>query len=118
MYNDTEDELDVGSRRVTGGESHGQLRGALSSKRTLHNGAYGGTPPKRQQQDTASSYTHAEKRKKQREFVRRHYDHDRMEAEEAVDPQAKDLQESDMASYSHTRKTLFEGEKVGEELFT
>jgi len=94
------------------------LRGALSSKRTLHDGAYGGTPPKRQQQDTASSYTHAEKREKQQEFVKRHYDHDREEAEEAVDPQAKNLQESDMASYPQTRKTLFEGEKVGEELFT
>jgi len=117
MNNDSEDERDLGSRRVTGGESDGRLR-ALTSKRTLHDGAYGCTPPKRQHQDTASSYTHAEKSEKQREFVRRHYGHDKEEAEEAVDPQAKDSQDSDMASYSQTRKTLFEGEKIGEELFT
>jgi len=117
MYNDSEEEHDLASRRVRGGESHGRLRGALSTKKTLHDSAYGCTPPKRQHQDTASSYTHAEKSEKHREFARRHYDDDKEEAEEAVDPQVKNSQESDMAFYSQTRKTFFEGEKIGEELF-
>jgi len=90
------------------------LRGALSSKRTLHDGA---SPPKQQQQDTASSYTHAEKSEKHKKFVRRHYDHDREDTEEAIDPQAKDSQESDMGPYTQPRKNLFEKDKIAQDIF-
>jgi len=55
MDNDSEEERDTTSRRVTGAESQGRLRGASSSKRTLDDGVYGGTPPKRQYSDTVSS---------------------------------------------------------------
>jgi len=69
LDNKSEEKHDVANSRVTGGESHGRLRGALSSKRTLHDGSYSCTPPKRQHQDIANSYTHAEKREKPRKFI-------------------------------------------------
>jgi len=105
---DSKEESDLASCCIKGGESHRRLRGALSSKRTL----YGDTPPKQQQQDTTSSYTHAEKSEKHKELVRKHYDHDREDTEEAVDPQAKDLQENDSGPYTQPRKNLFEEDKI------
>jgi len=51
-------ERDVMSRRVTGAESQTQPRGVGGSKKTLHDGTFGGTPPKRLHSEAASSHTY------------------------------------------------------------
>jgi len=49
---------DAMSRRVTGAESQTQPRGAVGTKRMLHEGASGGTPPKRLHPEIVSSRAH------------------------------------------------------------
>jgi len=55
---DRDRERDAMSCRVTGTESQVRPRGVGSSKRTLQDGAFGGTPPKRQNPATVSSHTY------------------------------------------------------------
>jgi len=53
---DRDKEQDGMSRRVTGAESQTRPRGVSGSKRTLYDGTFGGTPPKKQQPETVSSH--------------------------------------------------------------
>jgi len=55
---DRDRERDAISRRVAGAESQVRPRGVGCSKRTLHEGAFGGTPLKQQYPATVSSHTY------------------------------------------------------------
>jgi len=123
MDNDTEEELNSTSRRVTGGESLRQLRRALSSKRSINGGAYGGRPPKRQFPETVSSraYTQVVMSEKHSEYIRRHFDSEADNREENIEERTHNTEsvhhEEEAAHRTQQRKKLFAEENKEQDLF-
>jgi len=112
---DRDRERDVTSRRVTEAKSQVRPRGVGGSKRTLHEGAFGGTPTKRQQPETVSSHTSGAK---PREPVVRYCGTESSDTGRGGQALLRKHQTSDRVHVSHERRRLFENDVIDTDKFT
>jgi len=114
MDDNDEEQIET-SRRQRDAESNRTMRGALSSKRSLDGGVYGGTPPKRQRPDRTSfsAYTHAENSAKHSEYKRRHFHSETENLEEGAPCAGAtlDTKDVDEINDANQRKNLFNSDK-------
>jgi len=111
------DEPDAMSRRVTGAESQIRQRGVCSSKRTINDGAFGGTPPKRTYPETVSSHTYTEKGARPKEPVSRYCGSELADTGEGTHIRTEASWRSDRGRATHQRKRLFGNNTIDPDIF-
>jgi len=109
-------ERDAMSCRVTGAEALVRPRGVGSSKRTLHDGAFGGTPPKRQYPGTVSSHTYTARGARPKEPVAQYCGGEPFDTGRGGHVWKKAYQTSDRGHVSQERRRLFENDVM--DIFT
>jgi len=106
------------SRRVTGAESQTRPRGVGSSKRTLHDRAFGGTPPKRRYPANASPYTYIVTGARPKEPMARYCRTEPSDTGRGGHASTTQYQTSDRAHVSQERRRLFENDIMDPDTFT
>jgi len=106
------------SRRVTGAESLVRLRGVCSSKKTLHDGAFGGTPLKRQYPGIVSSHTYTATGARPKEPVARYGGSEPYDTGRGGHVSTKAYQTSDRGHVSQERRRLLENDVMDPDIFT
>jgi len=109
---------DAMSRRVTGAESQTRPRGVGGYKRTLHDGTFGGTPPKRLQPETVRSHTYTESGARPKQPVARYRGTEPSVTERGGQASTTQYQTGDRAQISNERRRLFDNDGMELDAFT
>jgi len=115
---DRDRDRDAMSRRVTRAESQTRPRRVGGSKRTLHDGTFSGTPPKRQQLETVSSHIYTATGARPKEPVARYRGTEPSITERGGQASTTQYQTSDRVHITHERRRLFDNDGIESDAFT